>query len=365
MTIIKPCYTTREQVKKTTDVKTVAYLDDLVDTVIEDASREVEAFCHRIFYPRYETKYFPWPDYDMRTYYRLWLDDQELISVSSLLSGGSSIASNLYFLEPVNIGPPFYSLEINIGVASPSAAFTVGATYQRNIAITGLWGFADDSSNTGTLASDILSNDETLIISNSAKVGVGDLIQIDDERLLVTDKSSVSTGDTLQTALTASIANDSVNVSNGTNFNNQEIITIDSERMLIIAIIGNTLNVKRAYDGSVLATHTGSTIYAPRALSVSRGQVGTAADSHPEGVTILRYEPPRPVQELATSYAVKLLLDRQSGYVSSAGRNSRGSGTTSKGSNPTGSGTSGTAIGGLEERLKRSKYVRKGRIFAI
>src|SRR5215510_5703132 len=105
MTILKPCYVSREKVKKSTDVKSSAYLDDLVDDAIQQASRDVEKWCYRIFYPRYETKYFSWPDRSMGTYYKLWLDENELISVTTLSSGGSDILPGFYYLEPINSGP--------------------------------------------------------------------------------------------------------------------------------------------------------------------------------------------------------------------------------------------------------------------
>lgn len=363
MTIIRPCYITREKVKKSTDVKTTAYLDDLVDDSIQSASRDVERFCHRIFYPRYEKRYFPWPDRSLGTYYRLWLDENELISVTTLSSGGSDIPPSYYFLEPVNTGPPYDHVELNIG-SNSSFAFSGSPTYQRNVFITGLWGYADDSSQAGSLSADVGINDTTLSISNASKIGVGDLIHIDDERILVTDKTNSDTGETLQIALTASVANNLVSVLDASKFSKGEIITLDSERMLIVDITGNFFSVVRAYDGSVLAAHTGSTIYAYRSLEVTRAVSGTLITTHVNTAAITRYEPPAPIQELAAAYAVKTLLDKQSGYVSSTPRSSKATGTSSKGSSPTGSGTSGGGVGDIEARVKRN-YVRKGRVFVV
>jgi hypothetical protein len=255
-------------------------------------------------------------------------------------------------------------IQLNIGSTSQFAAFSIGATYQHSISIIGEWGFADDSTAGGSLVGSISSSATSITLNNSNRAGVGDLIRIDDERFIVSDRSSVSTGDTLQIPLTPSVANDLVSVSNGANFNKSEIITLDSERMLIVAINGNGLTVKRSYDGSTLAAHTGSTIYSDRALTVIRGAVGSMAAIHNINALVTKYEPPAPIVELATAYAISTLLAKQSGYVSTTARSSRSTGNALKGSNPTGSGTSGGSIGEIEARVK-SNYARKGRIFAI
>ena len=49
--------------------------------------------------------------------------------------------------------------------------------------------------------------------------------------------------------------------------------------MLITDIAGNNLIVKRQKSGSTLAAHTGSTIYAPRQVTITRGDLGTTAGS--------------------------------------------------------------------------------------
>jgi hypothetical protein len=364
MAISLPCYTTREKVKKATDIKASAFIDDLVDSSVSSASRNVERFCHRIFYPSYGTRVFDWPDRSIFSSYKLWLDDNELISVTNLISGGSTIDNSLFFLEPANSGPPFDMLQLNIGLASSSAAFLTGPSYQHSIAITGKWGYRDESTPGGSLLGTLSSSGTSITINNSNLIGVGDLISINDERLIVMDRFSSSIGDTLQTPLTPSVANDLVAVSNGTNFNKGEIITLDSERMLIVAINGNGLTVKRSYDGSTLAAHSGSTIYSDRGLTVIRGAVGSVAATHNVNALVTKYEPPAPIEELATAYAISTLLNKQSGYVSSSTRSSKSTGNSSKGSNPTGAGAAGGGIAGLEDQV-RSNYRRKGRIFAV
>ncbi|KKK70550.1 hypothetical protein LCGC14_2922880, partial [marine sediment metagenome] len=78
-----------------------------------------------------------------------------------------------------------------------------------------------------------------------------------------------------------------------------EVITIDAERMLVTAVAGNVLTVKRAVDGTVLATHTdGADIYAPRTLTVARAQVGTTAATHLTAAAIVKNVPPGLISEL-------------------------------------------------------------------
>lgn len=127
-------YATRESVKDALDVKETARNNSQIDRCIEAASRSVEGQLHRKFYPYTSTRYFPWPVRDSGAF-SLYFDEHELVSVSTFLSGGTTITSDDYFLEPVNSGPPYKWVEIDL---SSSAFFDSGDTYQRSIAITGV-----------------------------------------------------------------------------------------------------------------------------------------------------------------------------------------------------------------------------------
>lgn len=61
MTISRPCYVTREQVKQALDVKAPARSDLQIDLAIQAASDSVEGLLHRVFYPQDMTRYFDWP----------------------------------------------------------------------------------------------------------------------------------------------------------------------------------------------------------------------------------------------------------------------------------------------------------------
>ncbi|WP_377271923.1 hypothetical protein [Peterkaempfera sp. SMS 1(5)a] len=309
-----PFYATREDVQQAMDSKLTARDNARIDRALEAATRSVEGLCHRRFYPQQGTRSFDWPNGQRAFPWRLWLDDNDLISVTELSSGGVVIPPDEYFLRRADDRdePPYTFLELNIGT---SAAFGGGDTWQRDISITGLWGYSADTAPAGALAADVDATIGTVQVTDSAAAGVGDLLQIGTERLIVTGKSMVSTGQTLQADLTAAAASVTVQVDDGTAFAEGETILLDAERMLITDIAGDTLIVRRAWDGSVLATHTSSTIYAPRTLRVNRGALGTTPAAHTTSTPVLRHLVPGPVRTLAIAEALTTLQGETTGYA--------------------------------------------------
>lgn len=321
-------YTTRETVKTALDIRETARSNAQVDREIESASRGIEGNLHRVFYPTIATRYFDFPSIsDLSWPWVLWLHDNEVVSVSSLVSGPTTISPVNYFLEPVNDGPPFNRIEINL---SSRAGFDVGATYQRSIALTGVFGFDVNTAPAGALAAAIVSTSATTCsITDNSLIGVGHIIQIDSERMIVTGKTMLTTGQT--GSITASQADVSVAVSNGAAFAVDEVLLIDSERIRIIDIAGNTLTVKRAWDGSTLAAHVTATLYALRTLTVTRGALGTTAVTHLNAAPVLRHVIPGPVENLCVAESLNSLLQEESGYARTVGsgdnvRNASGAG---------------------------------------
>jgi hypothetical protein len=157
--------------------------------------------------------------------------------------------------------------------------------------------------------------------ATSAAVGVGSLLRIDGERVIVTGRANLDTGQTLGgTGLTTQNSAVTVTVQSGAVFAAGEAILIDGERMLVEDIAGNTLVVKRAWDGSTIAAHSvGATIYAPRTLTVQRGALGTTASTHLTAATVYRWDPPGPVRQLCVAEAVTDLMQGRSGYARTAG----------------------------------------------
>lgn len=311
-------YITREAVKRSLDAKETARNDVLVDRAIEAASRSVDGFLRRTFAPTLATRYFDWPNEQYARPWRLWITREDLISVTTLSSAGTTISSSDYFLEPNISGPPYDRVEIDMG---SSAAFSSDDTWQRAIAITGLWGYTNDETTVGTIAEALDASETGVDVdgATAALVGVGSVVRVDSERMLVTGRSTLTSGQTLQSDMTNSNASVTVAVTTGSAFAVGETILLDSERMLIVDIAGNNLTVKRGWDGSVVAAHSGSTIYGYRTLTVSRGALGTSAATHSSGASILRWDVPGPVAELTLAEAINNLEQAKAAYSRTAG----------------------------------------------
>jgi hypothetical protein len=343
-------YTTREDVKSALDSKETARNNVQIDRAIETASRTVESLLNRRFYPEVATRYFDWPN--ERQYsraYRLWLDEHELVSVTSLVSGGVTIGASDYYLEPIN-DPPYDRIEMNLGT---TAAFSTGNTHQRNIVVTGVFAGCPLVTTPAGTCIEVLDSSETGVdVSDGSIIGVGDIIKIDSERMIVTEKSMLSTGVAFTGPASASAADDTIPVADGTVFNIGEVIRLDTERMLVVDIAVNNLVVKRAWDGTRLDTHTSGTIYAPRTLTVQRGALGTTAASHLISAPITKHVVPGGVKSLTVAYALNEVLQQGAGYarVSGSGDNQKE--------------FTGRGIKALEDNVKGT-YGRKARKMAV
>lgn len=336
-------YCTRQDVMSSLDFKETSRNARQVDRAISAASRSVEGLTHRKFFPVNATQYFAWPNPNSRTSYRLWLDDQEIISIDSITANGEAVTD--YFLESSPNGPPYDCIELD---RASSAAFEVGTTPQRNIAVTGVFGYQINESDVATLATTINSSATSLDVNSGAYLGVGALIRLDSERMIVKSISFVDSTQNIQADLTAKNNSDQVSVTTGSSFAEGETILVDSEKMLITSVVGNTLLVTRAYDGSVLAAHTsGADVYVARRMGVSRAALGTTAASHTAGAIVKEFNYPGLIKQLAVAYAVENLVGAVSGYK--------------KGDNNT---QNTTGVAALERRV-RSRYGRQMRGGAV
>lgn len=341
-------YCSREDVMSALDFKESARMSGRVDRAVESASRAVEGLLHRRFYPELGTRTFDWPGTQYARSWRLWLDQHELISVTSFTSGADTLAPGDYFLRPDD-GPPYTHVEINL---DGSGSFSSAGTHQRAISITGLYGYGAGEAPAGELTSP-LSDVSTAAAVTDASIGVGTILRVGSERMLVTGKTLTDTGQNIGANLTASAAGVSVAVSDGTEYTAGETILVDAERMLIVDVAGNTLVVRRAVEGSVLAAHsTGADIYAPRTLTVTRGALGTTAASHSSGTALVRHVVPGLVRDLAIAEAIVQLQSEAGGYNRTSGS---GESTTD---------ISGRGIADIRDRA-RSAYGRKARIRGV
>lgn len=309
-----PWYCTREDVKAATDSKTTARDDAQVDRAIAAASRAVEGLTRRRFYPWTGTRRFDWPGTQYSPSYRLWLDANELVSLTAVTAGGTAISVGDVALYPDD-GPPYTRIEVDL---SSNAAFSSGDTRQNAVTLTGMFGYGADEAPAGALVSAINASTVSFPVTNSAAVGVGSILRVGSERMLVTAKNMLTTAQT--GTLTKENSSTSLAVSDGTAFFTDEVILLGSERMRIEDIAGNTLIVKRAWDGSVLAAHTGATIYARRAVTVERGALGTTAAAHDAAAAVVKHMPPGPITALCIAEAINTVAQENAGYARQIGQ---------------------------------------------
>lgn len=319
-----PWYARREDVKAALDVKMTARSDFLVDRAIAAASRNLDGgrniggLLHRRFYPEVATREVDWPTRDQGSWWIRFPHGWELVSLTSLTVGGTTVTVGDVKLYPLD-GPPYHQIQV---LLSSSASFGSGDTHQGNALVNGLWGYDDESEPAGALAAALSTATATsVVVTDGSTVGVGDVLKAGTERMIVTGRgASVDTGQDTTGALAAQASADAVPVGDGTGFAVGEVVTVGTERMLVVDVVGNTLTVRRAWDGTTLAAHsTGADVYASRAVTVERGSLGTTAAAHSTGAALTRMVIPGPVRELCEDEAVGELLGKQHGHSRTVG----------------------------------------------
>lgn len=297
-------YVTREEVYDALDFKDSIISAKNIDSAISAASRSIDILVDRMFYPKTETKYFNAPSGTV-----LWFEIPDmLISASAVTSGGVAISSDDYFLEPINYGPPYNRLELDLG---SNGTFTTGSTTQRQVAVTGVWGYNLVTEPATVLTSTPGTSTGYVDVADSTAVGIGSLLLVGSEYLEVTDKSLVDTGQD-SSPLTAN--KNSVAITGVTGITAGEVIQVDSEQMRVLSVVGTTLTVERAYGGTVLAEHGPTDIYAYRRLVVSRGVNGSTAVMHSSGNVVYKVVYPADIVELCLAEALNTLSQRLAGY---------------------------------------------------
>jgi hypothetical protein len=311
-------YCTLEQVKAAINVTAPAINDAQIVREISAASAIIDADMRRpagAFWPVTDTRFFDWMDHQYSLTWRLWLNGNDMAAApTQVTSGGVDITAGVLARNGVDDSTaPFTYLETNLAT---DATFMSTATYQRAIAVTGLFLAVPLVEAAGGTLAVVNASAVTAVCSNGSAVGVGSVLRVDTERMLVTDKVPATSGQTLQADMAATNAANTVVVSNGAMFFAGELLTVDGEQMLIQVVAGNNLLVKRSWNGTPLATHlTGATVYVSRQLTLVRGVLGTTAASHAANAPIAVHVTPAGVQTLALAETLRLLGLERAGYT--------------------------------------------------
>ena len=323
----EPVYVTRERVQAITgnSATTAAIVDD----AIAAASRIVDAAAGRVFYPTDATRVFDWPPPQSSEPWRLWLNHDSIISLTSLTVGGDAATAADFNLEPVNDGPPFSHIEADL---STSAAWSAGSTHQQAISIVGVWGYDNRTVSAGTTAEDMDISETGLDMTNGGLVGVGDLITVGSERSQVTDITFVDTAVNTDGTMSADKNDTTVPTADESGVIVGETIRVDDERMVVTSTSTGNLNVLRAQHGTRLATHANpADIFANRTATVERGSTGTTAAVSSSGAAITRQVYPAAGVSWCVAEAVIILSQQSAAWARTAGEGERQVETTAVG----------------------------------
>jgi len=301
-------YCSRDDVKQALTIKETARMNKQIDKAISAASDMIEGMLHRKFYPEIATHYFAGDDFMVTSSGTLYLYGYDIISVTSMIINGTTVNSDDYFLDT----EPMTAQEF------PDSLISIGSVDE--VIITGVFGYSSHDVLEATLVGGIDAITTSLDISDSSGIHVGHTIRIEDERLRVLEKQQLDSGETITANLDAKASATLVGVNDASDFNVDEIILIDGEKMLIVDIAGNNLIVERNYDGSILAAHTsGTVVYLPRRLKVKRAVLGTTAATHVNGSSIYRLSPPGLIKSLCIAEAMNIIGQEKSSYSRSIG----------------------------------------------
>lgn len=305
----------------TADVADSAHMSALVARQLDAAADAVEGLTKRVFYPTVETRYFEWPQDQFAPTRRLYLGKHEVVAVpSDVVTGignpGKTIDPTFVTVTPTEDGPPYSAVVLDDH--SPHV-FEQGTTREKSIGITSTYGYRIDETTVATTASTLAGS--LVTVSSAAQIGTGTLLRVGTERLIVIARSWVDTGNLEPVTLAKDKADTTVTVTTGTGYEAGEELLIDAERVLILAVTGNTLLVRRAVGGSPLAAHTDVfTLWAQRQLTVARGQLGTTIlDQAATGVVVRKFLYPGLVTQLFVAEAVVGLQQSRAGWARMAG----------------------------------------------
>jgi hypothetical protein len=349
--IWRPCLCNRWEAQQSLDFPPGTDVNARVDRALLGQAENIEGQLKRVFYPSDDTRFWDWPQQGgagpgggtPSDPWRLVLDDNDLVCLTSLVAGGVTLGLDQLFLypwsNPVKFRPYYSVIEID---RSTSASFgNQQQTPQNSIAVTATWGYGADADLVCYLAAAVGGSDTLVTVTDGSRAGPGDLLVLGygrgsttasaphagaiapyaGERVLITDASPVATGLTQSgSGVTTAEDSDQALTWTGTGqLSKGEVITLDSEDMFVEKILGSVATVRRAFNGTTLAGHSGAAIWAMRQYSVNRAQLGTTAASYSSGAAVCRHRVPQLVRDLSIAEVANQLLQEGSGYARTTG----------------------------------------------
>jgi len=382
--INRPGYSNRYEAQRSLDFAPGIDVNSAIDRATISAAENIDGQMKRVFYPSDDTRYYDWPNQggtsggQYADPWRLWLDDDDLVCLTALVTGGVTIPLDQVFLmqysNPRKGIPCYPGIELD---RSSNAAFGGNAqTPQYSIALTSTWGYGADADYASTLAADVGDDDTTVTVSDGSTAAPGDLIVLGygrgdapfpgsdphagaiqpytGERVLITDVSAADTG-LAQTGSGVTTAEDNdiaLQWTGSGSLNAGEVIVLDQEQMLVEQIVNSIATVRRAYGGTMLATHSDAEIYAMREFSVLRGLLGTTASTYSSGADVYRHRVPQLIRDVSIAEVENQLMQEGCAYARTVG---------------SGEGERPAPGAGLADKWgeARTRHGRKGRIRGV
>lgn len=320
----QPSYANLAMIRAAGDLPATPETDPAIVRALDRASRFIESdLCAgRRFYPITETRTmdFGAPNGLQPNAIKLWLNagDQlnEATAITALSVAGTALAS--YRLMPHD-GPPYRWVE---PLESGGETFEHGTNgHQDAVSLTGTFGYTDDTETAGTLAAAVSDTTTTAVtLSDGSKIDAGDAVLIGSEWMIVDSIGWVDTTEDLTAALAADLSDTTIAVSDGADYTIGERLLVGSERMLIVDIAGNNLVVRRRLDGTDVGAHAiGASIFARRAATVQRGQLGSSAATHSLADVINRLTPPADIVSHCIAETLVMLAQENAAYARTIG----------------------------------------------
>lgn len=247
-----------------------------------------------------------------------------LLRVTSLTHDGDALTAGVdYSLEPQERwwpGGPYSRLAVDPDSLNLGAWLDLPGA----VAITGWWGLYDEAVSLQLSAVSQLIGDTTISVSDGSKISPGMLLLIESEWEEVTGLGTM-TDSTATTNGALDNATEEITLSNGALVKVGEVIKVNFERMLVLDIEGNSVQVTRGYARTKKASHlTGQTVYVQRAYTVGRGANGSTAAAH-TSAAVSRQIAPADVAYLCRQLAVLEWKKEATGF---AGRQGTADGET-------------------------------------